>query len=210
MEPTGLSPKASQALAILVQFPWLSQFYLAGGTALAIQLQHRFSFDLDFFSENHFDQKKINQDLIFTNEYQLDRFAEDTILGILKETKISLFTYSPKLIRPTVDFQKVKLASIADIAAMKLDAIGSRGTKRDFVDLFFIGKKYSLFECFDFYQEKYQILGNNTVHLLKSLTYFEDAENSGQELTMITKVSWEEVKDFFRKEAVRLAKRYLE
>lgn len=175
---------------------------------MALQLQHRLSFDLDFFSTETFDQKKVNEDLQTIKNYKLDRIAENTLLGMIGDTKISFFTYKYPLIGNVYTFEKIVLANLQDIAAMKIDAIGGRGTKRDFVDLYFICQKFSLDECLDFYLKKYPSLSENLFHTVKSLSYFGDAENPLQELKMLKKVSWKDVKTFFERETVRLAKKY--
>lgn len=209
MESPGLSQSAAKALEILKQFSWLHNFYLAGGSALATQLTHRLSFDLDFFTNKPFDQNKINNDLQNIPSYKLDRFAQDTLLGSLEETKISFFKVPYRLISRPLSFQGIRLAAIPDIAAMKLDAIGSRGTKRDFVDLYFIVKELPLDKCLGHYRKKISSSTNNTLHIVKSLTYFVDAEASDQPLQMLKPVSWEDVKAFFEKEAVKIAKKYI-
>ncbi|KKT74574.1 MAG: hypothetical protein UW69_C0031G0002 [Microgenomates group bacterium GW2011_GWA2_44_7] len=154
MESSGLSQSAAKALEILKQFSWLNNFYLAGGSALAIQLAHRLSFDLDFFTDKPFDQNKIDDDLRNIPSYKLDRFAQDTLLGLLEKTKISFFKVPYPLISRPLSFRSIRLAAIPDIAAMKLDAIGSRGTKRDFVDLYFIAKEIPLDKCLGHYRKK--------------------------------------------------------
>src|SRR3989338_5405508 len=209
MESSGLSQSAAKALEILKQFSWLNNFYLAGGSALAIQLAHRLSFDLDFFTDKPFDQNKIDDDLRNIPSYKLDRFAQDTLLGLLEKTKISFFKVPYPLISRPLSFRSIRLAAIPDIAAMKLDAIGSRGTKRDFVDLYFIAKEIPLDKCLGHYRKKISGSINNTLHIVKSLTYFVDAESSTQPLTMLKTVEWNDVKNFFEKEVIKLAKKYI-
>ena len=209
MFKVGISQSASQSLEILNRFSWLKQFYLAGGTALSLHLRHRLSFDLDFFTTSDFDAKQLNADLESTRKYKLDRYETDTLLGNILGTKISFFTYRYPLITPSINVSGITLAGVGDIAAMKIDAIGGRGTKRDFVDLYFICQQYSLDKCFDFYQRKYPHGSNNLFHLIRSLSFFEDADNPPQELKMLKNVSWEEVKQFFKSESIRLANKFL-
>jgi hypothetical protein len=103
----------------------------------------------------------------------------------------------------------IDLASLKDIAAMKLAAIMDRGTKRDFIDLYFLIKNnISLDKMFVFYDKKFKALEGNLYSLLKYLTYFDDAEKSEMP-EMLKKVSWEEVKNFFKKEVVKVAKKWL-
>jgi len=96
-----------------------------------------------------------------------------------------------------------------DFAAMKPAAIMDRGTKKDFIDLFFIIKNgITMEKVFGYYDRKYQALANNVYSLIVSLSYFDDAEKTDMP-EMLVKTSWEEVRRFFEKEAIRLAKKYL-
>ena len=123
-------------------------------------------------------------------------------------TKLSFFKYPYPLLFKPLPFKGVNIAHVFDIACMKIVAISERGTKRDFIDLYFICKTNPLDEMFELFRKKYQLVKYNIIHILKSLVYFEDAEND-PEPQMIEKVDWEEVKNFFEKEAVRLGKKYL-
>jgi predicted nucleotidyltransferase component of viral defense system len=109
-------------------------------------------------------------------------------------------------------FANVAVASIVDIAAMKLAAIGDRGSRRDFVDLYFIAnveKKIDIGAAFDLYDKKFGVLHQNKLHLLKALVYFDDAEMDHMP-EMLKTVSWKEVKAFFQSEAARVSKNLLE
>ena len=99
----------------------------------------------------------------------------------------------------------MQIADLADIAAMKIDAISDRGRKRDFIDLYFIAKKYSLEKILTFYDQKYKLLKTNRIHIIKSLAYFSDAQNDPMP-QMIEKINWQEVKTFFEKEVKKIAK----
>ncbi|MDO8260301.1 MAG: nucleotidyl transferase AbiEii/AbiGii toxin family protein, partial [Candidatus Magasanikbacteria bacterium] len=97
------------------------------------------------------------------------------------------------LLFPFVDFEKINLADERDIAAMKIDAISSRGSKKDFIDLFFLLKKYSLNELIDFFTQKYHGIEYNLLHILKSLSFFEDADLD-PEPTKLVATKWEDAK----------------
>ncbi|MEI6144166.1 MAG: nucleotidyl transferase AbiEii/AbiGii toxin family protein [Candidatus Berkelbacteria bacterium] len=151
-------------------------FYLAGGTALALQLGHRDSIDFDFFSEQSFSTedltKKVEQ--IFQN-HQIAKIQEekDTLTFIIDDTiKISFFAFPYKPINPLLDEDNFKMASLEDIGAMKLSAITSRSVLKDYVDLYFILHKISLEELFKLTKEKFPTIDVNLI--LKSLVYFDD------------------------------------
>ena len=190
-------PDALQSnLESLGKLEKIKQFHLAGGTALALQLGHRVSRDLDFFTPQKFSEKMIMAELEKLGELKIDTLAEETILGTLNGIKISFFFYRYTLIFPAVPFLGVDLADYREIGAMKLDAVQSRGKKRDFVDLWAIFQKgIILGDLLSYFQKKYAGVAYNTQHLLKSLTYFADAEEDEMP-QMLVKVSWEEIKDF--------------
>ncbi len=201
-----LSQNASGALALLGKSSILGNAYLAGGTACALQLGHRVSLDLDFFTEKEFPTEIVLKQLGKLPGFKLDETSKWTILGSFPKVKFSYFYYPYPLIDKTSKFCGINIASLADITAMKIDAICSRGTKRDFIDLYFlIKKKFSLEQVLKFYDKKYYRLTNNIYHITRSLNYFMDAESQDSP-KMLTPISWQEVKDFFQKESMRLAK----
>ncbi|MBI2017957.1 nucleotidyl transferase AbiEii/AbiGii toxin family protein [Candidatus Daviesbacteria bacterium] len=201
-----LSKNAAGVLAILGKSKILKNAYLAGGTACALQLGHRVSLDLDFFTEKEFSTEIVLEQLKNLPGFKLDETAKWTILGSFPKVKFSYFYYRYPLIKKTVIFSQINLASLEDIAAMKIDAVCSRGTKRDFIDLYFLAKKFPLQKMFKFYDEKYGKLSNNIVHIVRSLDYFADADP--QDLPkMLIPVYWEEVKKFFQDQTIKLAKK---
>jgi len=208
MFPKTLSENTAKALALLGTSELLSDAYLAGGTALALQLGHRMSIDLDFFTSSPFESNTIVHELAKIGTYCGDQLTERTINGVFNDVKFSYFDYQYKLIKKTNNFEGVKLASCEDIAAMKLVAITDRGTKKDYIDLFFLAKKYSFEEMFGFYEEKYNLIETNRMIILKSMSYYLDADESPMPI-MVIDVQWDAVKDFFMKEVRRLSKIYL-
>jgi hypothetical protein len=96
-----------------------------------------------------------------------------------------------------IDFEGVKLADERDIAAMKIDAASSRGSKKDFIDIYFLLKKYTLENLIGFFEQKYKDINYNKLHILKSFIYFEDAENEPMP-KMIQEVDWDKVKQNIR------------
>lgn len=211
MFTTALSQDAQDALAILGKAQILPKdTYLAGGSALALHYDHRISIDFDFFTPTHFVGKEIIQELNKIGAFMLQETAEkDTLLGLFNRVKFSLFLYEYPLVKKPVLFSNIPIVSPEDIAAMKLAAVMDRGTKKDFVDLYFLSKRgISLDNAFGYYEKKYKALANNVYSLVKALTYFDDADGSEMP-KMIIKINWEEVKNFFKKEVVALADKYL-
>lgn len=200
-----LSKNAAGTLALLGESRILEDAYLAGGTACALQLGHRVSLDLDFFTEKEFNTDLVLKNLKKIPGFKLDETAKWTILGSFPKVKFSYFYYQYPLIKKTSVFSKVNIASLEDISVMKIAAISSRGTKRDFIDLYFLAKRFSLEQIFKFYDQKFKNLSNNFFHIFRSIDYFNDADEQ-KSPKMLISVSWEEVKKFFQKEVIRLAK----
>lgn len=155
---------------------WKNEFYLGGGTGLALQIGHRDSIDFDFFSNNPFDPNVMIQRLtkIFDNKLFSVTQVEKNTLSILlqSEIKISFITYEYKLLSPLISTKYMNIASVPDIACMKLSTIMQRSTLKDYVDLYEIMKIYSLEELLLFMKKKYPIIDSAVI--LKSLSYLED------------------------------------
>ena len=170
-------------------------FYLAGGTSLALQMGHRISVDLDFFTPDSFSTSDLVEKLKAIGKLKVDDQSERTLNGSLDGVKISFFKYQYKLIFPTIEHKGVNLADEKDIAAMKIVAISDRGTKKDFVDLYVLLKKYSLEKILEFFNEKYKECNYNMIHISRSLTYFFDADKN-IEPEMLIKYDWNEMKKY--------------
>ena len=195
MHPESVRPATRNCLALLTQTSWLSDFYLAGGTGLALHLGHRFSEDLDFFSPKEVDPKKLRFALSSLGKLKVEMEREGTLWATLEGTKISFFHYPYALMEEVKTFENVCIANIKDIASMKLDTISRRGGRKDFIDLYFILKQgHPLSEILGWFQKKYSEVAYNQVHLLKSLVYFEDAEKDVMP-TMIQQCEWRKIKN---------------
>jgi len=191
---TEILPKQQQLLFdSLSEQDWISPFYLAGGTSLALQIGHRRSIDFDFFTERDFNSTRIVDHLRNIGTFELFDRSEDTLNGSVNDVQISFFSYKYPLVNDFHQHMKISIADMLDIALMKLEAISGRGGKKDFIDLFFLLERFSISELLRKYPQKYGIEISNHYHLLKSLVYFEDAEGQPMPL-MIQKVSWEDIK----------------
>lgn len=206
-----LLPDTLRAIQLVSGMPEIKNAYLAGGTALALQIGHRISVDLDFFTQEQFDERELSKQLSTHKEFVQTGTALWTVWGKIGETKFSIFYYKYPLLEETVTFEGIRIASLADIAAMKIHALEERGTRRDFVDVYFLAKRYTLEQMLEFYQGKYAVLEDHLYSILRSLDYFEDAEREEQRMPhMNTSINWEEVKEYFRKETHRLAQKKLQ
>lgn len=198
-----VSNDALDVLDRLAASSLLAQFYLAGGTGLALAIGHRRSRDFDFFSQNLFDENSLLQSLKEASPITVTGKSPHTLHLDVQETKVTFLGYPYPLLFPTGKFLGVKVADIRDIACMKIDAIASRGAKRDFLDLYIVAQKCGLPDLLKLFDQKYAQTPYSRVHILKSLTYFEDAESEPMP-EMLNGVSWEMAKKFFLSEVPRL------
>ncbi|HPW18820.1 MAG TPA: nucleotidyl transferase AbiEii/AbiGii toxin family protein [Candidatus Aminicenantes bacterium] len=198
MFETVLSPPAAKTLKLLSQEDFLKSFYLAGGTGCALHIGHRRSQDFDFFSQADFEIFSLQIVLRNLGRFVADYSDAGTLVGRLDGTKISLIHYAYPLLEEATCYMDVRVASLVDIGCMKIDAISSRGTKRDFVDLLFILKTLSLDlkTFFGNFERKYGPDGFNRHHVLKSLVYFEDADKE-PDPEMLAEFSWAAAERFF-------------
>lgn len=193
----GVSKATQSNLVTLTKINFVKKYYLAGGTALSLHIGHRFSNDLDFFSLTPEEPLIIRNQLIDKGKLDIKQNEEGTFNGALNGVKLSFFVYPYPLLFPLHDFNTIQIADILDIACMKIDAISSRGKKRDFIDLYFICKNIKpLGELLLLFARKYVKTKYNNVHILKSLVYFQDAEKEG-EPQMIQKINWLDIKKYF-------------
>jgi predicted nucleotidyltransferase component of viral defense system len=199
-----LSRKTKNNLATLKLANILSNFYLAGGTGLALKLRHRISLDLDFFTKEDIDTEILIQKIKNLGKFSVEKESESTLIGNFEGTRITFLKYDYPLLFPLKEFEGIKVADERDIGCMKISAISSRGTKKDFIDLYFLCQKIiSLKELLKLFKKKYKSVDYNLMHILKSLVYFEDAEKDPLP-KMILPISWEEVKKFFKAEIKKI------
>lgn len=180
-------------------------FYLAGGTALALQVGHRRSVDLDFFRPQPFEPGELLRQLQALGPVVARRAEVGTLTVDLAGVATSFFAYSAPLLRPLVASPwSLTLAAPADIAAMKVSAIAGRGSRKDFVDLYFVCQgELRLAEVVQLFDEKFRGVPYERYHVLKSLTYFDDAEAEPMP-EMLRPASWDDIKQFFVRAAPEL------
>jgi hypothetical protein len=188
---TTIEPSALELLKRLLAIPYFSNLYLAGGTSLALQIGHRKSIDLDLFGTVEADDISIADTLKSFGNIQLIKKTANIYIYIVNGIKVDIVNYSYPWIDAACIEDQLRLAGKRDIAAMKLAAITGRGSRKDFVDLYFLLQEFSLREMLSFYNQKYD--DGSSFLVLKSLTYFNDAELDPQ-LHMLKKADWNKVK----------------
>jgi predicted nucleotidyltransferase component of viral defense system len=187
-----------------------SHFYLAGGTALSLQLGHRRSVDLDFFSPTK-DIPSIRQ-LVEKTLSPFHTILADSSWGNLvylaDGVRVGFYGYGFPLIASLVEFEGTRLASIEDIALMKLDALLSRASRKDFYDLYFICNLIPLHHLLDLAPQKYPSVRDFETQATKRLVYFENAENESDP-ELLKNAPWKTVKEYFIQQAKEIEQSWL-
>ena len=205
MTPKVLSPEAWTIVRQLVTGGCLETWTLAGGTGLALQLGHRYSEDLDFFSAGAFETDPLIERLSHVGAVSIQSRSSETLHVVLEGLRVSFLGMESPLIYPGTPYRGLTLADPRDIAVMKLVAIGGRGSRKDFVDLyFFLGAGGGLESTLDLTRRRFQRVDYNEYHLLKSLIYFEDAELEPMP-RMLREASWRAIKKSIVAEVKRLS-----
>ena len=195
-----LEGAAEEVLRAVAHQGWSKDFYLAGGTALALQLGHRISVDLDFFSQvNELDRE--SRDLLtktLRDDIQAIQTQEERTLRLkLRGVDTSFFHHPVPRIAPLLQVSGFPaLATYEDIGLMKLAAIIGRGCKRDFIDLYFICQELELTRLLVLSRDKYPDVRDFGVQAFRAITYFDDADDEDMP-KMLHPIDWPEVKDFF-------------
>lgn len=188
-----VEPNTLELLRKLMDKPYLATFCLVGGTSLSLQIGHRKSIDLDLFSEAEFDSAKLLEDVAQDfGQIEVLTKVKGTLLTRIQGVKVDFLRFNYPMIRPVRTDGNIRLYTPEDIAPMKLDAIAGRGKKKDFYDVYFLLEKMTLEEMLVLHHEKFKL--STTFHILKSLTYFEDADEDDQPILIKKRVTWPQVK----------------
>ena len=186
-----IHPDTLELLKKIQSLELFAETRLVGGTALALQIGHRKSVDLDFFGHMDASLEEISMELSEFADVKPLSSSKAMRFLIVDGVKIDIVSYPYGWIDDPVIEDGVILAGVKDIASMKLSAITNRGTKKDFIDLYFLLKRYSFNELVDFYLTKYS--DSQLFTVFKSLTYFEDAETDPMPV-MAEAVNWDDIK----------------
>jgi hypothetical protein len=198
----GLPKKTKECLEELVAIPSpeLSNYnlYLGGGTALSMYIPYRYSYDFDLFTDRKFVPRSLlgvmKQSLSELSKVEID---DDTLKFVYKTISFSFFYYPYELIEKSSIYKGLSVASVLDIALMKITAISNRGMKKDFYDLYYASKELGgLDKIIERFPEKYK--DANRYHYLKGLLYFADADKEPDPNFVKDSTSWTHVKEYFK------------
>ena len=187
-----IEPKTLDLLKRLQSLPIFAQSRLVGGTALALQLGHRKSIDLDMFGTIEATPEEIQEACKEAGELEISKTSKNINIYWVDGIKVDCVNYPYEWLEDCKVLDGVRLASVNDIAAMKISAIINRGTKKDFIDLHFLLKEMTLDQILNLYDQKYP--DGSRFIAIKSLTYFEDAESDPMPY-MFNDVTWDDIKE---------------
>lgn len=191
LQYSTIYPKTLQLLKKIQETAFFNDYRLVGGTALALQLGHRVSIDLDLFLLSDEDVSPLLDYVDQFGDFNLIHQTKRVLHLVIDSIKVDFVHYQYDYLEPPILEDGLKLASIKDIAAMKLAAIAGRGSRKDFIDLYFILKYHPLEEVIKFYNDKFP--DGSEFLVLKSLSYFNDAELEPMP-KMIHPIEWEIIK----------------
>ena len=177
--PEVLNPLQKKILQQLGPILMRQHYYLGGGATIAIYLGHRHSVDLDWFTEEGItDPMRLAQNIRDKGiPFVTGQIERGTLHGTISGVRISFLEYKYPLLKPLIIWQKAacQLATLEDLACMKLSALTQRGSKKDFVDIYALGLRYfSLRDMLRLYQKKFSV--EDMGHVLYGLSYFDDAD----------------------------------
>lgn len=173
-----ISPGTLSLLKELMSIKDLGLFRLVGGTSLSLQLGHRISVDLDFFSAK-------------MEVFELQSMSGTGFTSFIHNIKCDFYNWSVPFIKEAFIKDQIRLASLEDIAAFKLDAIIRRKEKKDFWDIDALMYVFSLKDMFDFYKQKF--IYNDIKIVLDALSEIDIADES-EEPIIVGEKKWDEVK----------------
>lgn len=203
MHLEAINSKGQKILKKLKNFP---QFYLAGGTALALQIGHRISEDFDLFSEKDIPSNLIQKiEKVFKDEKIKVVISHPEQLSlIIGKSKVEFIKYPFPLILDVVEYEKVKIAQVCEIGAMKAYNLGRRASYKDYIDLFFIISEghCSLSKIIKICKKKFKEKFDQRL-FLEELVYLEDVKEEPINF-LKKKVSKKEIEKFFQKEIKKI------
>ena len=194
-------PELMELLKKIMSEKLFSDFNLVGGTALALQMGHRNSIDIDLFGNSEINSEFFIEKLSEFGEVKVAKSTKNILITKINEVKVDFVNYKYPLLSECLFIENIRMLSVKDIAGMKLNAIAGRGSKKDFIDLYFLLNEFSLEDIVSFYEKKYK--DGSVFMVQKSLTYFEDAD-AQQQPKMFKDFNWETCKQKIIEEVLKL------
>lgn len=190
-----VKPDTLSLLKELMQLEALKDFQLVGGTALALYFGHRVSEDIDLFSNRFFNNENVINSLnsFFSERFQIKSRLENKlgVFCLIDGIKVDICRHKEELIEPPLENEGIRMWSLPDIAASKVNAVSRRATKKDFWDIDRLLDVFTITDLASFYRKKY--LPMLAIGVAQMITYYDEAEESDTPICLLDK-TWEGVK----------------
>jgi predicted nucleotidyltransferase component of viral defense system len=195
-------PELLELLKKIMYEELFHDYHLVGGTSLSLQMGHRNSIDIDLFGNCEINQNVFIDKLKDYGEVIVTQSTKNVLITEVNGIKVDFVNYKYPLLSNPILIDQIRMLSTMDIAAMKLNAIAGRGSKKDFIDLYFLLKEFSMRQMLDFYNLKYSDVSEFMV--LKSLSYYEDADEQLNPKMLHKDFDWEICKQKIIEEVLKL------
>ena len=202
LQTQSVVPELLELLKKIMNEELFQDYFLVGGTSLSLQIGHRNSIDIHLFGNCEINQSLFIEKLKDFGKVIVSQSAKNILITEVNGIKVDFVNYKYPLLSTSILIEKITMLSTVDIAAMKLNAIAGRGSKKDFIDLFFLLEIFSMRQMLDFYNKKY--LDGSEFMVLKSLTYFEDADDQLNPKMLHKSFNWETCKQKIIAEVLKL------
>ncbi len=187
-----VEPGTLGLLKSLQAHPALERHFLVGGTSLALQLGHRVSIDLDLFTHQPFEADALIETLRLDYQVQPLTVTNTICISVIEGIKVDFVHFRYPFSFPLLKTDGLKLADMRDVAPMKLDAVTKRGSKKDFYDMYYLFEQFEPQQILEWYSQMFK--HSTSFHVVRSLTYFEDAELTEEPIAFDKKLTWDKVK----------------
>ena len=202
LQTRTIEPGTLELLKKLMSIPFLDSFYLVGGTALALQFGHRMSIDIDLFTLDDFDNNNLIEILSKSFDVSIEFENRNMVITYINNIKVDFVKMGYPILFEPLLIENIRMLDIRDIVAMKLKAIAQRGSKKDFFDIYFFLQQMKMESMLQLFKRKFE--QHELFYIVKSLTYFNDAENDADPILFDKDVTWAKVKTLIHEKVKNL------
>ena len=202
LQTRTIEPGTLELLKKLMSIPFLDSFYLVGGTALALQFGHRMSIDIDLFTLDDFDNNNLIEILSKSFDVSIEFENRNIVITYINNIKVDFVKMGYPILFEPLLIENIRMLDIRDIVAMKLKAIAQRGSKKDFFDIYFFLQQMKMESMLQLFKRKFE--QHELFYIVKSLTYFNDAENDADPILFDKDVTWAKVKTLIHEKVKNL------